>query len=195
MRLALHKLRILKSSKNDKKDRIKIIDSAIKEGKKFNPKIEYVCDKVKVLQVFGEPLANGGQEAFIMNMYRKIDKEKVQFDFFTPFKCENEELRKEIEVLGGKVFSGNMSFDRVVRKKNFKMSLKKFLKTHRYNIIHIHSGSTYELAYGAKIAKDNGANKVIVHSHSISKTESLKEKLKNILLKKITRKNIFYSFY
>lgn len=189
MRLALHKLRILKSSKNDKKDRIKIIDSAIKEGKKFNPKIEYVCDKVKVLQVFGEPLANGGQEAFIMNMYRKIDKEKVQFDFFTPFKCENEELRKEIEVLGGKVFSGNMSFDRVVRKKNFKMSLKKFLKTHRYNIIHIHSGSTYELAYGAKIAKDNGANKVIVHSHSISKTESLKEKLKNILLKKITRKN------
>lgn len=42
IRLVLHKIRILKSNKNDKKERIKIINKAIKEGKKFYPEIEYV---------------------------------------------------------------------------------------------------------------------------------------------------------
>lgn len=42
IRLILHKLRILKSDKKDKKERIKIINNAIKEGKKFKPEIEKV---------------------------------------------------------------------------------------------------------------------------------------------------------
>lgn len=42
IRLVLHKLRILKSDKKDKKERIKIINNAIKEGKKFKPDIEFV---------------------------------------------------------------------------------------------------------------------------------------------------------
>lgn len=42
IRLILHKLRILKSDKKDKKERIKIINNAIKEGKKFKPDIEFV---------------------------------------------------------------------------------------------------------------------------------------------------------
>ena len=35
-------MRILKSDKQDKKYRIKMMNEAVKEGKKFNPKIEYV---------------------------------------------------------------------------------------------------------------------------------------------------------
>lgn len=42
IRLILHKLRILKSDKKDKKERIKIINNAIKEGKKYKPEIEKV---------------------------------------------------------------------------------------------------------------------------------------------------------
>lgn len=42
IRLALHKLRILKSNKTDKKERINIINKAIKEGKQFYPNIEYI---------------------------------------------------------------------------------------------------------------------------------------------------------
>ena len=42
LRLTLHKLRILKSNKRDKKERIKIINDSIKEGNKFNPIIEFV---------------------------------------------------------------------------------------------------------------------------------------------------------
>lgn len=42
IRLFIHKFRILKSNKQNKKERINIINNAIKEGKKFFPKIEYV---------------------------------------------------------------------------------------------------------------------------------------------------------
>ncbi len=42
IRLIIHKIRVLKSDKLDKKYRIKMINEAVKEGKKFNPEIEYV---------------------------------------------------------------------------------------------------------------------------------------------------------
>lgn len=42
IRIVIHKLRIYKSNKKDKKERIKIINKAIKEGKKFYPEIEYI---------------------------------------------------------------------------------------------------------------------------------------------------------
>jgi hypothetical protein len=42
IRIFIHKLRILKSNKPNKRERIKIINNALREGKKFYPKIEYV---------------------------------------------------------------------------------------------------------------------------------------------------------
>lgn len=184
MRLALHKLRILKSSKNDKKDRIKIIDSAIKEGKKFNPKIEYVCDKVKVLQVFGEPLSNGGQEAFIMNIYDNIDRNKVKFDFFTPYYCDNMKMREKIELYGGEVIAQGKNFETKKRKRFFVQELTKFLKKSKYDIVHIHSGSIFVLAYGAKIANKYGARKIIVHSHCTG-VDNIKYKIVKMASEKI----------
>ena len=87
---------------------------------------------IRVLQVFGEPLSNGGQEVFIMNMYRNIDRNLVQFDFFTPFYCNNENMKQEIESMGGKVFIGNSKFETKLRKYNFKKQLKSFLKNNKY---------------------------------------------------------------
>ena len=52
---------------------------------------------VRVLQIFGEPISFGGQESFVMNMYETIDKNKIQFDFFTPFYCNNENMKNRIE--------------------------------------------------------------------------------------------------
>lgn len=119
---------------------------------------------VRVLQIFCEPLANGGQESFIMNMYRNVDYNEVQFDFFTPFGCENLKLKEEIECLGGKVWAADRKFD---DKKNkcVKEEIKNFLKDKQYKIVHIHSGSTYSLMIAAKIARTIGIENVIVHSH------------------------------
>ena len=121
---------------------------------------------IRILQFFCEPLANGGQESFVMNMYRNIDHNKIQFDFFTPFYITNKELEKEIRQMGGNVYVGNGKFDSKANKKDFKKISKIFLKEHNYQIVHIHSGSIFSLAFGAKIAKKSGAKSVIVHSHA-----------------------------
>ena len=42
-------------------------------------------NKVKILVILGEPIVNGGQESFILNMYNNMDLEKIQIDVLTPF--------------------------------------------------------------------------------------------------------------
>ncbi|WP_286084642.1 glycosyltransferase family 1 protein [Faecalibaculum rodentium] len=119
---------------------------------------------IRVLEVFREPMANGGQESFLMNMYRNMDRTKVQLDFLTPFTCDNPDLMAEIESMGGKVFT----YDHPFGENNnavFKESVQEFLANHPYSIVHFHSGSTYALMEGAKLAHDAGIPVRVVHSH------------------------------
>ena len=135
---------------------------------------------IRVLQVFAEPLSFGGQESAMMNFYRAIDKTKYQFDFFTPFYADNEGMIEEIKELGGEVFYFNKPFETKLRKKYFTEELKEFLSNHKYEIVHINSGSTFALAHSAKIAKELGVKKVIVHSHA-SGVENLKHRIVRLL--------------
>ena len=66
---------------------------------------------IRILHIFGEPLSNGGQESYLMNMYRNIDRNKIIFDFFSPYYCDNENMKNEIEGLGGKVYIYNGRFN------------------------------------------------------------------------------------
>ena len=119
---------------------------------------------IRVLEVFREPMANGGQESFLMNMYRNMDRTKVQLDFLTPFTCDNSDLKAEIESMGGKVFT----YDHPFGENNnavFRESVQDFLSNHSYPIVHFHSGSTYALMEGAKLAYDAGVPVRVVHSH------------------------------
>lgn len=57
---------------------------------------------IRILQVFGA-LNRGGSETMLMNLYRQIDRSKIQFDFVkhTPEKCAYD---AEIDSLGGKIY-------------------------------------------------------------------------------------------
>lgn len=119
---------------------------------------------IRVLEVFREPMANGGQESFLMNMYRNMDRTKVQLDFLTPFTCDNPDLMAEIQSMGGKVFT----YDHPFGENNnavFKESVQDFLANHPYPIVHFHSGSTYALMEGAKLAAEAKVPVRVVHSH------------------------------
>lgn len=56
---------------------------------------------MRVAQIVGK-MVSGGVEAVVMNYYRNIDKNKIQFDFFADSDSTNIP-RSEIESLGGKV--------------------------------------------------------------------------------------------
>ena len=119
---------------------------------------------IRVLQVFGEPFSNGGQDSYIMNMYRHMDRERVQFDFFTPFMIRNMDMQAEVEALGGHMSAAGYPFGED-NNRYFREGVTAFLQEHPYEIVHIHSGSTYALMLGAKVARQCGARRVIVHSH------------------------------
>ena len=123
---------------------------------------------IRVLHVIGI-MNRGGAETMIMNLYRHIDRSKVQFDFVENSN-EPAVFDEEILSLGGRIFrcphySG----------KNHSTYVKwwnDFFKAHprEYPIVHGHLGST--AAIYLLIAKKYGAY-AIAHSHSSGTDHSL----------------------
>lgn len=167
IRILYHKLKLYFSKLEDKKTRIKIIDDAIKEGKKFFPSIEYCFEcyeNRRVLILFAEPLSYGGQEAFMINMFSNYNYNN-EYTFATPFCFDNKKLKEIIMKKNAKYISLNYSFNKIVRKINLKKGVKEILKAKKYEIVHIQSSSCFALGLLAKLCKKNGIKKVIVHSH------------------------------
>lgn len=57
---------------------------------------------VRIAHVIGK-MRNGGVEAVVMNYYRNINREKIQYDFIIDSDSSNKELQDEIKSLGGKI--------------------------------------------------------------------------------------------
>lgn len=128
---------------------------------------------IRILHVFGA-LNRGGAETMIMNIYRNIDREKVQFDFIMHCseKCD---YTAEIETLGGKIyalprFKGKNCFAYVKAWNHF------FQQHPAYKIIHGHVRST--AAIYLSIAKKYGLV-TIAHSHSTSNGTGFPAVVKN----------------
>ena len=117
-----------------------------------------------------------GIESFIMNMYRNIDRSKVQFDFLV-MSDEKSCYEDEIKVLGGKKYTINVKEDNTflrIQKESFE--LYKFLLAHKYEIVHVHYTTPLRAPYllAAKKAK---VPVRIYHSHSAVVSGKSKGKL------------------
>ncbi len=130
---------------------------------------------IRVLQVLGG-LNRGGAETMIMNIYRAMDKSKVQFDFIIHKENENAYI-DEIKSLGGKVYVfPEFTFQNQHAYKKF---WNDFLREHQeYKILHSHIRS-YAIVF-IRIAKKHGL-RTIVHSHSTSNGSGLKARVKGLL--------------
>lgn len=131
---------------------------------------------VRVLQVVGR-MDRGGAETMLMNLYRFIDRSKVQFDFLvhTNEQCDYD---GEIRKLGGNIYH----MPRYAGK-NHLLYIKRwqdFLKSHpELKIIHGHMRST--AAIYLRIAKRYGLF-TIAHSHSTaSRGNKIEQLIKNIM--------------
>ncbi len=114
-----------------------------------------------------------------MNIYRNIDRSKVQFDFMVHYN-EPGEYDKEIKELGGKIYV--MPNTIPINYFKYKKALNKFFSYHeKYKIIHSHLIST-AFIYN-RIAKKYGKKICITHSHSSSSENSLKSKISDLTSK------------
>lgn len=140
-----------------------------------------VQKQIRVLQVFGA-LDCGGAETMIMNIYRKINRNEIQFDFIkhTSKECVYDE---EIKKLGGNIYV--IPRYKVVNHFSYIKAWKKFYKEHQeYKIIHCHIRSVASLVL--KVSKMFGL-KTICHSHSTSNGKGFKSFVKQILQRKIPK--------
>jgi len=130
---------------------------------------------IRILQVFAR-MDRGGAESMIMNLYRNIDRSKLQFDFIV-HTSEETAFDKEIESLGGKIYRIPRYTGR--NHLEYKSSWNLFFKNnHKYKIIHGHVRSTASIYL--KIAKKFGLT-TIAHSHSTSNGNGFSSLIKDIL--------------
>lgn len=145
---------------------------------------------MRILEAFGEPISNGGQESFVMNVVTHMDLSNKTVDLLTPYYCDNEHYRKQIENLGGKIFTFNKPFAPGKSRFNICNALDNFFKHNKYDVVHVHSGSISIFGIYAYYAKKYGVKKVIVHSHSSIEKKSLKNKLLRYACNLVLRNNV-----
>ena len=114
----------------------------------------------RVIHIVGA-MAPGGFENFIMNIYRKMDRNKIQFDFIVHKKKDNA-YDEEIESLGGRLFYVTRKGKNPI--KNF-LEIRKVIKENKESIVCRHSDSAFTVV-DLLAARLGGAKKVIMHSHS-----------------------------
>lgn len=129
---------------------------------------------IRVAEIVGK-YNGGGVEAVVLNYFKFINKEKIQFDFI----CDSDSTDipyDEIEALGGRVIL-IPPYQKIFK---YQKELKKVLKEGNYKIVHSHINvlSIFPL----RAAKKVGVPIRIAHSHSTSnKKEWKKNLIKNIL--------------
>lgn len=136
-----------------------------------------------VLHVVGR-LDIGGAESRIMDLYRNIDREKVQFHFVqhTKDRCAFEE---EVERLGGKVY--HVPRFNVKNYFSYKKAWKDFFRAHpEIQVVQGHMTST--AAIYLPIAKKAGVKVTIAHARSAGVDPGLKGKLTRFLRRNLYKK-------
>mgnify|MGYP004527939889 CR=1 FL=1 len=126
-------------------------------------------EPIRILHVVTH-LNRNGLESRIMDIYRNIDRTKIQFDFMI-HRNDKGDFGEEIEQMGGKIY-----FMQRISPKNFISYCKQldaFFKSHQeYKIVHSHLNtlSTWVLLY----AKKNGIPVRIAHSRNANMERDLK---------------------
>lgn len=115
---------------------------------------------IRVLHVIGA-MDRAGAETLLMNLYRNIDRDEVQFDFMVHAEgpCDYDE---EIERLGGRIF--HVPRYNLLNKKEYAQAVRTILREHPEDVIvHSHIGSAAPVHLA--IARDEGRF-AIAHSHN-----------------------------
>lgn len=126
-------------------------------------------EPIRILQCF-TILNRGGAETMIMNYYRNIDREKVQFDFLV-HRDEIGAYEEEIKELGGRIY--RLPAIHPLNYFKYRKEVSKFLLDHpEYKIIHGHFSELGCWLY--KQARKRAVPNIIVHAHNYPTTLDLK---------------------
>jgi len=89
----------------------------------------------KVLQIIGG-MDIGGAETLIMNIYRNINRDELQFDFFV--NTDSGYYESEIQEMGGRIFHTKEKSKHLFK---YISDLRKVLRKNKYVAVHVHSSN------------------------------------------------------
>ena len=127
---------------------------------------------IRILQVVTY-MGRGGLETMLMNYYRHISRDLIQFDFLV-HRTARADYDDEIEALGGKIYR----LPRLVPwSGTYKRALNSFFKAHpEYRIVHVHQDCLSSVIL--KAAMRHGVPVRIAHSHNSNQDKNLKYLIK-----------------
>lgn len=139
----------------------------------------------KILHIVGT-MNRGGTETMLMNIYRNIDKEKIQFDFVS-FSKEEAHYDKEIISLGGKIIK--ISPPRILNYKKAIDDIKKVIEEYGpYDVVHAHT--LFNSGFAIKASKELNVKIRITHAHTTLDNEAtIIRKIYAKYMRKIINKN------
>lgn len=145
-----------------------------------------MSEPIRVLHMFGA-LNPGGVETFVMNLYRCIDREKVQFDFALT-QGEKSFFDDEVLSLGGRIFYFDTSKSMM---KNLTRILDQegpFAAMHSH--VYFYSGAVLENAHR------HGISVRIAHAHNTSfgQVYTIKRRAYEWLMRKLILKHATHMF-
>lgn len=131
---------------------------------------------IRVLHIL-QRMEAGGIQAFLMNLYRNIDRSKVQFDFLVEYQ-EKQFYDDEIEKMGGRIYRSSIHNDYNIVK--FNRFLDEFFRMHNeYKVVHVHA---YTIGYFClRAASRAGVPVRIAHAHTKGIIHDKKYPLKKIM--------------
>jgi len=106
----------------------------------------------------------GGIEIFLLNLYKNIDREQIQFDFVTSSNFVP--LKENFHSLGGDVYK----IASPVHILQYWRNLRNLIETNQYEIVHIHKNSAANLLPFI-ICKLLGVKVIVSHAHNTSSTK------------------------
>lgn len=129
----------------------------------------------RIAQILGR-MDSGGVESVVMNYYRLLDTNEVQFDFYID-KTSSLPQKEEILSKGGRIFY-LPSYSNVF---GYYRLLKKYLSQEQYTIVHSHLSTLSALPLCAAWRANVPIR--IAHSHSTANMYELKKSLLKYLLR------------
>lgn len=150
-----------------------------------------MSNPIRILHIIGT-MNRGGAETLLLELYRNIDRTKVQFDFLVyNYTDVPGELDEEILSLGGKIYNAKSRFYK--NPIGFCLELKAFFKKHKeYKIIHSHQFMTS--GYIVFIAKKIAKRVTIAHSHAIKSCANFLRAISNFIGKLLVKGYSDYIF-
>ena len=134
---------------------------------------------MRIAHIIGK-WVGGGVEAVVMNYYRNLDHDKIQFDFI----CDNDSTNipyEEIESLGGKIIL-IPPYQKVFK---YQKELIKILREGQYKIVHSHINTLS--IFPLRAAKKAGVPVRIAHSHSTTNKAEWKKNLAKQVLRPFSK--------